>query len=85
MYQSYSLPLSIWKCTSVTTCTAATWGTAPVSSGYLLDTQPNYTVTLDPGYFYSVSMDVGGSFYCTSTKAAGGNLSPSFFFAAQAL
>ncbi len=85
MYQSYSLPLSIWKCSSATACTASTWGATPVSSGYLLNTQPNYTVTLDPGYFYSVSMDTGGSFFCTSTSAAGGSLSPSFFFSAQAL
>lgn len=85
MYQSYSLPLSIWKCTSATTCTTSTWGASPVSSGYLLNTQPNYTVTLDPGSFYSVSMDIGGSFYCLSTTAVGGSLSPSFFFSAQAL
>ncbi len=85
MYQSYSLPLSIWQCTSATTCTASTWGTAPISSGYLLNSQPNYTVTLAPGYFYSVSMDVGGSYFCTSTTASGGSLSPNFFFSAQAL
>lgn len=84
-YSSYALPVGVYS--SPCTGGSCTWSpaTAVVASPptYLTSTTGVVSFSLPAGSYYDITLDPGGSYYCTSTSAAGGSLSPSFYFAAQ--
>lgn len=54
------------------------------SATYLTSNAGAISVTLPAGAYYDVTMDAGGSFYCTATTTSGtAALAPSFYFTAQ--
>lgn len=83
-YQSFALPINVYKCTSSCTATTA-WTAVSGAASSLLSSQPNFSIDLPAGSYYDVAIDAGGSYYCVSTSASGGSLSPTFYFSAQAL
>ena len=86
-YSSFSLPINVYSCSSTCT-TAGAWtqdstvlASAPT---YITNSAGVVTLSLPIGKYYDITMDSGGAYYCISTTASGGALSPSFYFVATA-
>jgi len=87
-YSSFALPVDVWDSTCTTSCTTWTQDTAVISTlpEYLTSTSGFLTFNLPAGtnLYYDITIDTGGSFYCTSTSTAGtASLSPTFYFTAE--
>lgn len=84
-YSSFTFPMHVYQ-NETGTCTetkACKWEeNEGLSETYLTNTEGNLSFSLPSGHFYDITIDKGGSFYTISTTA--GQLSPSFYFTAQA-
>jgi len=80
-----------WQPANGTAYHAAASGSTPAenydvlsSATYLTSNAGTISVTLPAGAYYDVTMDTGGSFYCTATTSnSTAALAPSFYFTAQ--
>lgn len=96
-YSSFAFPVDVYRsqgsadpsAPSSWTQASAIVSSSPFSS-FLTDTTGVLTFSLPAGYYYDLTMDSasqgfggGGSYYCISTTAAGGSLSPAFFVTAN--
>ncbi len=94
-YSSFTFPVNVYQATPTSNLTAVTWNAAssivtqsPFAS-FLTDTTGVLSFALPGGKFYELTMEgpsdpgAGGSFFCISTTASGGSLSPSFFITAN--
>ena len=85
-YSSYAFPVNVYE--SPCTAGSCTWtqssGVVATAPTYLLNAAGVLSFRLPAGKYYVISFDSGGSYYCTSTTASGGSLSPTFYFSAQA-
>ena len=82
-YSSLALPVNVYQsaCTSGTCSWAQASG---VSTTYLTATSGFLTFNLPTGYYYDITIEKGGSYYCTSTSNSGtATLAPSYYFTAQ--
>jgi len=87
-YSSFAFPFDIYKCSATgATCTSASAWTSVYPSGsapFITNTDGVVTIELPAGYFYDVTFDTGGSFYCISVSTTSpASLSPTFYLAAQ--
>lgn len=82
-YSSFSLPVNVYQCQTACTSNAAWTQATGLSVSYLTSTSGYLTWNLPSNYYYAITIDAGGSFYCTATTAA--DLSPSYYFTAQPL
>ena len=91
-YSSFALPVDVWQATCATSCPVGAWTqyTNPslILPVYLTSTSGFLTFNLPAGtnLYYDITIDKGGSFYCTSTATSGTNspsLSPTFYFTAE--
>ena len=86
-YSSFALPLDIYSspCTAGAACVwtqASTIITAPPT--YLTSTTGFVEFNLPHGSYYDIALDVGGSYFCTSTSTSGtAALAPAFYVTAQ--
>ena len=85
-YSSLALPVNIYQ--SPCTAGSCTWtqSSSVIASPptYLTATSGFLTFNLPAGKYYDITIDTGGSFYCTSTSTSGtATLSPSYSFTAQ--
>ena len=91
-YSSFALPVNIWSspCTNGT----CTWTEQPTYDSFITNTQGQVSFNLPKGSgpFFDIVMDTdgvsggdksSGSYYCTSTTASSGALSPNFYFTAE--
>lgn len=87
-YSSFAFPMHVYQnktgtCTGGTGAKACEWEEdKSLSETYLTNTEGNLSFSLPSGHFYDITLNKGGSFYTISTTA--GELSPSFYFTAQA-
>lgn len=85
-YSSLALPVNVYSCraTDVTTTSGCNTWTAvlPSVASYLTNTNGSYAISLAGGYFYDITIDTGGEYYCVSTQNTL-DLAPSFFVTAQ--
>jgi hypothetical protein len=85
-YSSLALPVNIYEspCTSGS-CTWTQASSVIVSPPtYLTATSGFLTFNLPAGKYYDITIDTGGSYYCTSTSTSGtATLAPQFYFTAQ--
>jgi hypothetical protein len=86
-YSSFALPVNVYS--SPCTSGSCTWSqAAPVIASpptYLTATGGYLTFNLPAGSYYDITIDTGGSFYCTSTSTSGtAALAPTFYFTTQA-
>jgi hypothetical protein len=84
-YSSMALPVNVYE--SPCTAGSCTWTQSSVVANpptYLTATSGFLTFNLPAGKYYDITIDAGGSLYCTSTSTANGaTLSPSYYFTAQ--
>lgn len=90
-YSSLALPVNIYR--SACTSGSCTWtqasGVIASPPTYLTATSGFLTFNLPASVggipqYYDITIDAGGSFYCTSTSSSGtATLSPSYYFTAQ--
>ncbi|MHB1783392.1 MAG: hypothetical protein ACYCTE_12045 [Acidimicrobiales bacterium] len=84
-YSSFALPVNVYSC-SATDVTATsgcnTWAIVPSAASYVTNTNGSYAINLTGGYFYDITVDSGGEYYCVSTQNAS-DLAPDFFVTAQ--
>lgn len=84
-YSSLALPVNIYE--SPCTSGSCTWSQSSVIASppsYLTATGGFLVFNLPAGKYYDITLDTGGSFYCTSTSTTGSaTLSPSYYFTAQ--
>lgn len=91
MYGSYAFPIKVYESTQSPPDFSG-WSATPLT----LDSQSLFYMTNTTGFlsftlpthathnkYYVIELESGGSFYCVSTTAAGGELGPSFFITAQ--
>lgn len=87
-YSSFTFPMHVYQnetgtCTGGAGAKTCKWEeNKGLSETYLTNTEGNLSFSLPSGHFYDITIDKGGSFYTISTTA--GELSPSFYFTAQA-
>ncbi len=86
-YSSFALPVDVYQCTPTTTSgtasctTASAWSAVANASSYITNTNGSYSISLPGGYYYDITINKGGEYYCISTTA--GSLAPTFFVTAQ--
>lgn len=84
-YSSFAFPVHVYQ-NETATCTstkACKWEeNKGLSETFLTNAEGNLSFSLPSGHIYDVTLDKGGSLYTISTTA--GELSPSFYFTAQA-
>lgn len=80
-YSSYSLPVNVYQCQTACTSNAAWTQATGIDISYLTSTSGYLTWNLPANQYYVITIDTGGSLYCTATTAE--NLSPSYYFTAQ--
>ncbi len=93
MYSSYAWELAVYEATKSSCTSTCSWalsdganGTADLTDAnavFLTHTDAFMTFSMPEGKIYTVTIEPGGSFYCTSTTATGGSLSPTFYFTGQ--
>lgn len=86
-YSSFAFPINVYSATCTTGCTTWTPDTAVTGTTavYLTSTTGFLTFTLpsSSNVYYDITMDQGGSYYCTSVANPSTSLTPSFYFTAE--
>lgn len=85
-YSSLALPVNIYQSTCTSGSCSWTQASSVIASPptYLTATSGFLTFNLPAGKYYDITIDTGGSYYCTSTSTSGtATLSPSYYFTAQ--
>ncbi len=91
-YSSFAFPVDVYSCTpgaaacgSTTTSGAQGSWTAVtgIAGNYLTSTSGYYSFSLPGGEYYDITFDTGGEFYCISTTASTGSLSPTYLVTAS--
>lgn len=85
-YSSFALPIDVY--TSPCTSGACVWtqasGVIASPPTYLTSTSGFITFNLPANSYYDITVDTGGSFYCTSVSTSSpATLTPTFYFTAQ--
>ena len=89
-YSSFALPVNVYVSSCASGCTWAA-DTAVISTlpEFLTSTSGFLTFNLPSNEYYDITIDAGGSFYCTSTVTSAtvpsstAELAPSFYFTAE--
>lgn len=86
-YSSYALPFNVYESPCIAGSCTWTQSSAVVASPphYLTNTDGLVSFSLPAGKYYVIAIDTGGSYSTISAAAAGGSLSPSFYFRARPL
>ncbi len=89
-YSSFAFPVDVYSCTPSTTAgsgcgsTAAPWtAVTGIAGNYLTNTAGYYSFSLPGGDYYDITFKTGGEFYCISTTASTGSLSPTYLVTAS--
>ena len=87
-YTSYAFDVNVYKCASACT-TQAAWTEAttviPATDTVLLtNTEGFLQFEMPSGFYYVITIDTGGTFFAYNTSSSP-NLSPAYFFSAQAI
>lgn len=81
-YTSWAWPLNVYKSTD----SGANWNLVTATNVFITHTLGfvSYTLPTGSGFYYDVTMETGGSFYCVATTSdSTHSLSPEFYFTAQ--
>ena len=88
-YSSFALPVTIYSAPS-SSCisTGCTWTVdttaTPTTGTYITSTGGFIGFNLPAGSYYDITLNTGGSYYCTATTVSStAALSPAFYFTAQ--
>ncbi|HUY06606.1 MAG TPA: hypothetical protein VMU99_05050 [Acidimicrobiales bacterium] len=85
-YNSFALPVDIYSspCTSGSCTWSQASGVIASPPTYLTSSSGFINFNLPANSYYDITLDTGGSYYCTSTSTAGtASLTPSFYLTAQ--
>lgn len=82
-YSSFALPVNVYECAS-SSAPCSTWTAVTGASSFITNTNGTYSISLPGGYYYDLTIDTGGEYYCISTNTTSpATLAPQFFVTAQ--